>query len=145
MVDENPMQMNNASVHETASIERLIFVYKANSGLLNAIIDSARKVLMVNGCALCEITHGLAGEKREWRACEAELGVPIDYLHLDELDHDLQTFLGANLPAVVAQVRGERKLLMGPDVLSRCGGSVNDFRTRLNFHAALHGLELPLP
>lgn len=136
--------MSSATARKVESIERLVFVFKANSGRLNAIVDSARKVLLINGCALCEITHGLAGEKREWKECRAELGVPVDYLHLDELDAELKGVLGDAVPAVVAVVGGRPRLLMGPDVLGRCRGSVNDFRARLQFHADLLHLGLPL-
>ncbi len=48
-------------------IRRLILIYNADAGKLSALVDSARKVLKLNGCALCSITHGLAGEKDEWR------------------------------------------------------------------------------
>lgn len=58
-------------------IDRLLFVYKADSGTLNAIIDSAKKLLSINGCALCSLTHSLAGEKSEWQSCKETLGVPV--------------------------------------------------------------------
>ncbi|MBI3608180.1 MAG: hypothetical protein HY207_09445 [Nitrospirae bacterium] len=43
-------------------IERLLFIYNADSGKWGAFVDSAKKLLMINGCALCSLTHGLAGE-----------------------------------------------------------------------------------
>ncbi|HSL81751.1 MAG TPA: hypothetical protein VLF66_03190 [Thermoanaerobaculia bacterium] len=45
---------------ERRRIDRLILVYAAESGLTNAVVDSAKKLLMVKGCSLCAITHGLA-------------------------------------------------------------------------------------
>lgn len=132
------------AVTPARKIDRLLFVYRANSGKLAAFVDSARKVLRLNGCTLCAITHGLAGEKSEWTECRAELGVPVDYLHLDELDKRLQAFLGENLPAVVAEVEGAYELLLGPEVLDRCRGSVTDFRARLRYHATLKSLALPI-
>ena len=45
-------------------IQRLVFVYAADSGLFHALVDSAKKLLMVKGCSLCAITHGLAGERQ---------------------------------------------------------------------------------
>lgn len=71
-------------------IDRLLFVYKADSGTLNAIIDSAKKLLSINGCALCSLTHSLAGEKSEWQSCKETLGVPVDYVHRDELTPSLR-------------------------------------------------------
>lgn len=65
-------------------MERLIFLCDADSGGASAIVDSARKLLRINGCALCAITHGLATEKREMRSCRQELEVPVDYLHRND-------------------------------------------------------------
>ena len=125
------------------TIDRLIFVFSADSGALNAFLDSAKKVLRIKGCTLCAITHGLAGEKSEWRDCKEELGVPIEYVHRDEVSPDLQRVVGNNLPCVVAQTGGELVLLLGPDVLARCRGSVADLKGRLNVLAAMNRLELP--
>ena len=46
-------------------IKRLVLVYDANSGTWSAVLDSARKLLSLDACGLCAITHGLAGEKSE--------------------------------------------------------------------------------
>ena len=125
------------------TIDRLIFVFSADSGALNAFLDSAKKVLRIKGCTLCAITHGLAGEKSEWRDCKEELGVPIEYVHRDEISPDLQRVIGNNLPCVVAQTGNELVLLLGPEVLARCRGSVADLKGRLNVLAAMNRLELP--
>ena len=94
----------------TRTIDRLIFVFNADSGLLSALLDSAKKVLQIKGCTLCAITHGLAGEKSDWSECKAELGVQVDYLHRDELKPDLRRLVGDGLPCVVAQADGEQVL-----------------------------------
>jgi hypothetical protein len=122
------------------NIDRLLFVYNADSGRWNALVDSAKKLFMVNGCALCSITHGLAGEKQEWRDCADTFGIAIEYVHRDEVSSRLASVVGIDLPAVVAEVAGEYIILMGPDVLERCRGSVADFKGRLNLHASMRGL-----
>jgi hypothetical protein len=128
-------------------IERLIFVFNAGSGSFNAFLDSARKLLQIKGCTLCTITHGLAGEKSEWRECKEEIGVPVDYVHKDEITPELSRAIGgsgdSNLPCVIAEAGGELILLLGPDVLDRCKGSVADLKGRLGVFSAMKGLELP--
>jgi hypothetical protein len=124
-------------------IERLIFVFNAGSGSLNAFLDSARKLLQINGCTLCSITHGLAGEKSEWKECKEEIGVPVDYVHKDELWPALETAINGKLPCVVAQTGDDLVLLLGPDVLDRCKGSVADLKGRLTVFSSMNGLELP--
>jgi hypothetical protein len=124
-------------------VDRLIFVFNADSGTVNALLDSARKLLRLNGCTLCTITHGLAGEKSEWRECKEEIGVPIDYVHRDEIDAGLAKIVEGQLPCVVAEAGSDRLLLLTPDVLDRCKGSVADLRGRLSYFASMNGLELP--
>lgn len=122
-------------------VERLIFVFSADAGPMAALVDSARKVLRLNGCALCAITHGLAGEKGEWKECKAELGVPVEYVHRDEVDGALAQVATA-LPCVVAVAGGRMVTLLTPDVLERCSGQVSDLRGRLVYYAGMKGLSL---
>jgi len=127
----------------TPTIDRLVLVYNADSGKWSAIVDSAKKLLTVNGCALCAITHGLTGEKDEWKTCRDEIGVPIDYLHRNELDNETRYLLGEDLPAVIALHGGESTVLLTPEALERCKGSVADFRGRLLAYASMRGLAFP--
>ena len=123
-------------------IDRLIFVFAADSGSFNALLDSAKKLLRIKNCTLCAITHGLAGEKSEWRNCREEIGVPIDYLHRDELSGGLKDLVEKSLPCVVADSGGDFTLLLTPGVLERCQGSVADLKGRLHYFAASRGLEI---
>jgi len=129
---------------EKRTIDRLLFVFAANSGILNAAVDSARKVLMLQGCALCSITHGLTGETREWKDCREQIGVPVEYVHLDEMSTELHEIVGESVPSVVASAGDEYFVLLEPEVLDRCKGSVADFKGRLRLHAAMRDLHLPL-
>lgn len=124
-------------------IKKLVFIYNANSGVLDAVVDSAKKVLRINGCALCEITHGVVTEKSEWRACDRALGVEIDYLHRDEVPNALAGFVEEALPAIVAVPEGgEPLLLLDAETIERCRGSVQDLRGKLLFWAARNDLVL---
>lgn len=125
------------------TIERLIFVFDADSGALSAFFDSAKKALRLGGCALCTITHGLAGERSEWKECKEELGVPVEYVHRDEVTPALHEVLGEELPAVVAEAGGELVQLMDREVLERCRGSVADLRGRIVYFASTRKLALP--
>jgi len=124
-------------------IDRLLFVFNADTGSFNAFLDSAKKLLRLNGCTLCSITHGLAGEKSEWRECKEEIGVPVDYVHRDEISGELRSVVGDQLPCIVAQAGSDLVLLLAPDVLDRCQGSVADLKGRLIYFASVNRLELP--
>lgn len=123
-------------------IKRLLFIFDADSGKWGAFVDSAKKLLMLKGCALCTITHGLAGEKAEWSNCKEELGAPIDYLHRDELDNTLKQLVGENLPCIVAMIPTGYIMLVKPDVLDRCKGSVSELKGKILYHAGIKDLDL---
>jgi hypothetical protein len=126
-------------------IDRLYFVYNAESGALAAIVDSAKKLLSINGCPLCSLTHSLAGERAEWRTCKDSMGVAVDYVHRNELTAEMRETIGAQeLPCVLAQ-SGERVvLLLTNETIRRCNGSLADLRGRLSIHAAMRNLVLPV-
>jgi hypothetical protein len=125
-------------------ITRLYFVYNANSGTLAAIVDSAKKLLSINGCPLCSLTHSLAGERTDWKTCRDSIGVPVDYVHRDELTAGMRTSIGNEpLPCVLAQTREGLTLLLTGDTIRRCNGSIADLRGRLSVHAAMRNLAFP--
>ncbi|RMH18540.1 MAG: hypothetical protein D6696_12805 [Acidobacteria bacterium] len=124
-------------------VRGLTLVYNADSDKLSALVDGARKLLRLKGCTLCSITHGVLGEKPEWRSCKEELGVPVRALHRDELAQPLREAVGDQLPCVLADTDAGPRIVLGPQVLERCRGSVADFRGRLKTHAAMKSLALP--
>ena len=126
------------------SIQELVLVFNADSGRINAWLDSARKLFGAGECSLCDITHGLAGEKQDWVACRQDLGVPVAALHRDELNDSQRQVVDEQFPCVLARTSEGYERLLGPDVLSRCRGSVADFRGRLLTHAAMHDLAMPV-
>lgn len=124
-------------------IERLILVYAAGSGFSSSVIDSAKKLLRLKGCSLCTITHGLAGERSQWRECRDEIGVPVEAFHHDDLPADVAAVAGEELPCVLAEAGGELVPILGPEILDRMRGDVADFKGRLLARAAMRGLYLP--
>jgi hypothetical protein len=125
-------------------ITRLYFVYNANSGSLAAIVDSAKKLLSINGCPLCSLTHSLVGERAEWKSCRDSIGVAVDYVHRGELTTAMKTTVGDNtLPCVLAETRTDLVMLLTEHTIRRCNGSIADLRGRLNIHAAMRNLAFP--
>jgi hypothetical protein len=124
-------------------IRRLVFVYDAPSGKLAAIADSLKK-LVGKGCPLCAVTHGVLGKRASWTRSERELGVPVDYLHSDEVGA-LHLTLPIELPCILAQFEdgAEPIVLLDPVGIERAHGTPADLRGRLAFRAASLGLVLP--
>lgn len=124
-------------------IDRLILVYAADSGFASSVVDSAKKMLRLKGCSLCAITHGLAGERSEWRECREEIGVPVVIYHRDDVPEAVAAVAGDGLPCVLAEAEGELVPILGPETLDRMRGDVADFKGRLMARAAMRGLHLP--
>lgn len=125
-------------------IDRLYFVYNADSGTLAAIVDSAKKLLSINGCPLCSLTHSLVGERAEWVNCRETIGVPVDYVHRNELTGGMKAAVeGESLPCVLAQSGDRIVMLLTSDTIRRCNGSIADLRGRLSVHAAMRELAFP--
>ncbi|MGX1024508.1 GTPase [Flavobacterium sp. CS20] len=71
---------------ENKSKPQLIFVYNADSGLKNALLDSAHKILSPKTyqCKLCELTYGVFKEKKAWKEFRENSDVDMKFLHADE-------------------------------------------------------------
>lgn len=68
-------------------MDSLIFVYNADSGLLNAARDWWHKIRSPETytCSLCTLTYGHLGMRSEWRRFVASLPVQTEFLHADEM------------------------------------------------------------
>ena len=129
--------------HTDHAIDQLFLIFNADSGKWSAFLDSARKIFMLEGCSLCSITHGVAGEKAEWSDCKASLSVPVEYVHRDELSGELAEVAGSNLPCVVARAGGEYITLLTPRTLAECNGQVSALTEKIRRRAADLGLSFP--
>lgn len=107
--------------------DRIYLVFNADSGRWNALLDSARKALSLASCSLCALTHGLAGEKSEWNDIKCSLGIPILYLHRDDSPRAVREATAGRLPCVVAETGSEVSVIVTPEDLDACHGSLDAF------------------
>ena len=77
------MVLNTPNTDNTSTI---LFVYNADSGLLNAVADYILKAISPKtyGCNLCAITYSNTGMKKKWREYVKTLGASVGFLHRDE-------------------------------------------------------------
>ena len=107
------------------SVTRVVGVYDANGGLLGEAAYVWGKVRGTRHCALCDITHGRVRRRPEWDRMVADLGVPVDLLHLNEMPADVRQAVAACGAPVVLARTGDRllPLLVGAE-LDALDGSV---------------------
>ncbi|MDJ0535794.1 MAG: GTPase [Xenococcaceae cyanobacterium MO_207.B15] len=67
---------------------KLIFVYNADSGWMNTLIDIGHKALspQTYECNLCGLTFGLVSEHKQWKQFREESDTEMEFLHRDEFE-----------------------------------------------------------
>lgn len=82
-------------------------------------------------CSLCEITHGLFREKREWRDCKESLNAEFLTFHRDDAPADVLELCGHELPAVVVRSGSQLSIVLGAEDLEAINGDVSTFHDAL--------------
>lgn len=97
-------------------------IYNADGTLLGEVAYVARKLLGRGGCALCDITHGWTGRRRDFDTTCGAVGIEWTLLHRDEATAD-QLATAGPLPAVIRQIDNDSwQLVLGPSELDSCDG-----------------------
>jgi hypothetical protein len=125
---------------DSMTVRRLIGVYNADGTVIGELAYFVGSRLGRTHRSLCDVTHGLLRQKSEWQACRTELPVPFDTFHRNDQPDEVRSATENTAPVVVAQTDLNLILLMGPDALSGCGGSVAGMTTALDaavIHAGL--------
>lgn len=94
----------------------LLFVYNADSGAMNALKDYVHKSLSpaTYPCSLCALTYGSLGMRGAWARFIDGLGVPVEFLHRDEL-RNRYGLSELPLPSVLASEGGDASVLIPAD------------------------------
>lgn len=103
-------------------MEKIIFVYNADSGLFNGIKDLIHKNLSPSTypCSLCTVTYDNLGMRREWKQFLHLLDQEVEFLHRDELA-DRYGIRGIRLPAALKQRReGVPEIWLTADLIDSC-------------------------
>jgi len=99
----------------------LVFVYNADSGFVNTLLDIGHKIVspQTYACNLCAITHSTFSMRDEWKRFVAGLGVPVQFLHRDELEKQYG-IRDVKLPAVFRQRNGTIEVWITREEIKRC-------------------------
>ena len=67
---------------------KLIFVYNADSGLMNTLMDIGHKAIspQTYECNLCGLTFGLLSEHKQWKQFRSASNTEMEFLHRDEFE-----------------------------------------------------------
>ncbi len=138
VVMSQPVEASTAS-----QIIRLVGVYDADGTLRGELAYWVGARLGRAHCALCDITHGLARKRSDWKSYRAGLPVPFDTYHRDDQPDTIRAALEGVAPAVVAVTAGGVVLLVGPDDLGACEGSTDRLVSAIEAAVSSADLEWP--
>ncbi len=99
----------------------LVFVYNADSGFVNTLLDIGHKIVSPRtyACNLCAITHSTFSMRDEWKRFVAGLGVPIEFLHRDEIEKQYG-IRDVGLPAVFRRRNGALDVWITREEINCC-------------------------
>jgi hypothetical protein len=120
----DPVEMSSANTPLPREIVRLVGVYDADSTVRGELSYWIGARLGRRHCGLCDITHGSVRRRPEWKARATSLRAPFDTYHRNDQPDDVRAATGGRAPAVVAETRSGHVVLLGPDEIDACGGSI---------------------
>ncbi|WP_406660272.1 hypothetical protein V7O66_10500 [Methanolobus sp. ZRKC3] len=101
--------------------KKIVFVYNANSGILNMAADYIHKIVSPStyNCRLCGLTYDNTGMKNNWKQFIAELKYQSDFLHRDEF-LDKYGEIKDDLPCAYLETAGKLELFISADEMNLC-------------------------
>ncbi len=104
-------------------LKKLIFVYNADSGLRNMVMDSAHKIFSpaTYECSLCNITYGVFSENSIWKKFRNETDIEMEFLHKDEFAKTYKSKFGHKFtfPIVLIESTEELELFVKTEELNK--------------------------
>lgn len=103
-------------------LQKLIFIYNADSGIGNMIIDGAHKIFSPGTytCSLCDITYGAFTENSTWKKFRKETDLQMEFLHKDEFAKAYASKFGHkfSFPIVLAETNGSLEVFIKTEELN---------------------------
>ena len=99
--------------------KKLIFIYNADSGVINLVKDFWKKVLRPSSyeCNLCMQTFGVFSMKKDWKSFINNLNVDTEFLHRDEFEKKYQ-IKDAKYPSAYIYENRNLRLLISYDEMN---------------------------
>jgi hypothetical protein len=105
---------------ETMNDNTIVFVYNADSGMFNTLVDTAHKLFSPDTyeCNLCAMTFTGLGMKKEWREFLDTIDMPLEFMHKDELKD--KYWIEVELPAIFLKSGDGLNLVIDAKTLNEC-------------------------
>ncbi|MBV7266108.1 phage holin family protein [Erythrobacter ani] len=130
----------------TQHYSRLLIVYNADGGILNALKDMVHKIVSPSTypCSLCALTHGAFSMHGQWRRFLGTLRMDVQYYHRDEFAKAYPTHT-ADLPAILLAEHGNpARILISADELNAMD-DLPDLIVRVESRLEIERIRNPFP
>ncbi|MFX0023068.1 MAG: hypothetical protein ACFE9S_12145 [Candidatus Hermodarchaeota archaeon] len=99
--------------------KKLVFVYNADSGVINLVKDFWKKILRPNSyeCNLCFQTFGAFSMKKDWKTFINNLNIETEFLHRDEFEKKYN-IKDAKYPSAYIFDKGKLTLLISDNEMN---------------------------
>lgn len=99
--------------------KKLVFVYNADSGVINLVKDFWKKTLRPSSyeCNLCFQTFGAFSMKKDWKTFINNLNIETEFLHRDEFEKKYDK-KDAKYPSAYIFDEGKLTLLISDDEMN---------------------------
>lgn len=103
---------------------KIIFVYNADSGRINTLLDIGHKLLRPDtySCNLCSLTHGVFSEKEEWRKYRESTQHELEFLHKDEFEEKYGKDKEYSYPVVLKSGENSLEVLLSTEEINALSG-----------------------
>jgi hypothetical protein len=100
----------------------LIFVYNANSGKMNAVLDSLHKITSPStyNCNLCTLTFGVFSEDDLWKNFRENSKIHMEFYHKDEFEKEFRSkwLPKYDFPVVLKETNQELEFFISAEELN---------------------------
>ncbi|NQX94945.1 MAG: hypothetical protein HRT64_08525 [Erythrobacter sp.] len=126
---------------------RLICVYNADTGLIEALMHAVHKAVRPETypCSLCALTYGAVSMRGDWKRYWNALDADVDFYHRDDFTEDFPA-LGTGgarevaLPVVLISVAGEEPRVMISNEELDSMADVNELMARVTSELPLRAV-----
>ncbi|WP_340200152.1 GTPase [Ascidiimonas sp. W6] len=102
--------------------DTLIFVYNANSGKANTLLDVYHKMVSPETykCNLCKLTHGVFTEHKQWKRFRKNTAIEMEFLHANEFAQEYKSKFGYTFkfPIVLMRTNDDLEVFITPKELN---------------------------
>lgn len=100
-------------------MQKIIFVYNADSGIMNGMFDFFHKLVKpaTYDCSLCMITYNYKGMRNAWKQHIQSLPIESEFYHKNQFEAKFPNETAHNFPMVLFQENSEFVSLISKEEL----------------------------